>query len=376
MAVRMAPEPGEARQLAGAHSLVLDRKTAGRRLAVFAVAFCCSKTCWTHHGVEVLSQCAAVADDELHHWSVGLVHSRLVAVHTDSGVPVRVAHAWGRSSVVRETRSAAVRLQQAEAPGAAGCYRSKSEVEIYCGHRTSKGVFVPRCFACYDLHGLPLPCLLSCYRMLGRHYLAESSLVCWQPRAIWPSPSPSTLPLRSSWGPVGVAAPGKIHPSIAVEAAVGLADLWHLFAPCERSLDPVDSFLRDVLAGPAVAEEGHFVGQGLEAGVVDLGSLDLAVAAVVAISVHLCDPDLKSVVAALAILNDSVAGVHLCLVVAGSGDHIVGHVRQHRDTVHRHSHLLHIHVRWAPVHVLLCLVAVGLVGRIVDHASCRLRDVR
>lgn len=174
----MAPESEEARQLAGVHSLVLDYKTSGRRLAVFAVAFCCSKTCWIHHGVEVQSQCAVVKDDELHRWFVGLFQSRLVAVHTDSGVPVRAAHAWGRSSVVRETRSTAVRLQQVEVPGAAGCYHSKSEVEIYCGHRTLKGVFGPHCFAYYGLRGLPLPCLLSCYRMLGRHCLAAPSLVC------------------------------------------------------------------------------------------------------------------------------------------------------------------------------------------------------
>lgn len=173
-----------------------------------------------------------------------------------------------------------------------------------------------------------------------------------------------------------MAVPGKIHHSIAVGAAVGPAYLWHLFALCGRFLNRVDSFLRHVLGGSVVAEEGHFVGQGLESEVVGLGSPELAVAAVVAILVHLCNPDLKTVVAALAILNDSEAEVHLCLVVAGSEHHIVAHAHQHRDTVHWHSHLLYIHVHWVAEHILLCLVAVGLVGRIVDPAACRLLDVQ
>ena len=105
---------------------------------------------------------------------------------------------------------------------------------------------------------------------------------------------------------------------------------------------------------------------------VDLDSPDLAVAAVHEVLVHFYDPDL----AALVILNDSVVEVHLSLAVAGSEDHIADLARQHRDTVHRHSHILHMHVHWVVAHVLLCLVAVGLVGHIVDPASCRLPGVR
>ena len=117
------------------------------------------------------------------------------------------------------------------------------------------------------------------------------------------------------------------------------------------------------------------MGQVLGVEVVGLGSLDLAVAAVLGIVAHLCNPSLTSM-DALAILIDSVVVVHLCLFVADSEDHIADHSRQHRDTGHRNSHLLHIHVHWAAAHILLCLVAVGLFGQTVDHASCRLRDVR
>ena len=171
-----------------------------------------------------------------------------------------------------------------------------------------------------------------------------------------------------------MAAPGEIHRSIVVEADVALVDLWHPFALCGRFLDPVDSFRRNVLGDPAVAEVGHFAGQVLEVEVVDLGSPGLAVAAVLETLVHLCNPSLTSVVA-LAISIDSVVAAHLCLVVAGSEDHIAGHSCRDRDTVHRHSHLLHIHVHWAAARVLPCLVAVGLVGHIVDPASRMLLGV-
>lgn len=139
-------------------------------------------------------------------------------------------------------------------------------------------------------------------------------------------------------------------------------------------MDPVDSFLRDVLGDLAVAEGGHFAGQVLGIEAVDLGSPDLAVAAVLETLVHLCNPNSTSVVA-LAISNDSVVAVHLCLVVAGSEDHIAGHSCRDRDTVRQHSHLLHIHFHWVAPRVLLCLVAVGLVGHIVDPASRRLLGV-
>lgn len=174
---------------------------------------------------------------------------------------------------------------------------------------------------------------------------------------------------------MAVAAAGKIHHPIAVEAVVALTDLWHLFVPCGRFLDRVGFVLRLGLGDPAVAEEGHFAGQGLEAEVVDLGSPDLVVAVVLGTLDLLCNPDLMSVVA-LAILNDLVVAVHLCLVVAGSEDHIADLAHQGRDAVHRHSHLLHIRDHWVAAHVLLCLVVVGLVGHIVDPASCRLLDVR
>jgi hypothetical protein len=171
-----------------------------------------------------------------------------------------------------------------------------------------------------------------------------------------------------------VAAPGKIHRSIAVEAVVALADLWHPFAPCVRFLDHVD-FVRWLgLGDPAVAEEGRFAGQGLGAEVVDLGSLDLAVAAALEVLILLCNPDLTSVVA-LATANDSAVAVHLCLVVADSEDHIAGHSCRDRDTVHQHSHPQHIQFHWVAAHVLPCLVAVDPVCHIVDPASCGLLGV-
>ena len=225
MVVCMAPELEEAKQLAGARSVVLDRKAAGHRLSVFAVASCCSKTCLVHRSLGAQSRYAVAMDGELHHWSVGLDHSRLVAVHTDSNVPVQAAHERERSSVVHKTRNATVRLSQVEVTGVAGYYLSNWQVEIYYGHLTLKDVFVPRWFVYYGLHDLPIPSLPSCYRTSGKHCLAESFLVCWQPHAFWPSPSLSTLPLRFSWGPVAVAAPDEIHHLIAAEAAVDLGDL-------------------------------------------------------------------------------------------------------------------------------------------------------
>jgi len=169
-----------------------------------------------------------------------------------------------------------------------------------------------------------------------------------------------------------VAAPGRIHHSIVVEAAVALVDLWQPFAPCGHFLSPVGFVLRVGLGDRAVAEEGHFADQVLGAEVADLCSPDLVEAAVHETLVHLYNPDL----AALAILNDSVVAVHLCLVVAGSEDHTVDPARQYHDTVHQNSLLLHIHVHWVAAHVLLCLVAVGLVGHSVDPASCRLHGFR
>jgi len=168
------------------------------------------------------------------------------------------------------------------------------------------------------------------------------------------------------------AAPGKIRHSIAAEAVVALADLWQPFAPCGHFLNPVGFVVRVGLGDRAVAEEGHFANQVLGPEVVDLCSPDLAEVAVHEISIHLYNPDW----AALAILNDSMVAVHLCLVVAGSEDHTDDPARQLLGTVHQHSHLLHIHVHWVAAHVLLCLVAVGLVGHIVDPASYRLLDVR
>lgn len=169
-----------------------------------------------------------------------------------------------------------------------------------------------------------------------------------------------------------VAAPGKIRHSVAAEAVVALADLWQPFAPCGHFLNPVGFVLRVGLGDRVVDEEAHFADQVLGTEVVDLGSLDLAEAAVHETSVHLYNPDL----AALAILNDSVVAVHLCLVVAGSEYHTDDPARQLRGTVHWHTHPLHNHAHWVAAHLLLCLVAVGLVGHIVDPASYRLLDVR
>ena len=174
----MAPEHEEAKQLAGAHLDVLGRKTAGRQLSVIAVASCCLKAWLAHHGSEARSQYAVVVDDGLRHLSVVLAHSRLVAVHAGSDVPVQAAHERERSSVVHETRNATVRLSQVEVMGVAGHCLSKSQAEIYYDHRTLKDVFVPRCFVYYGLHGLPIPSLLSCYRKLEKHCPGESSLVC------------------------------------------------------------------------------------------------------------------------------------------------------------------------------------------------------
>ena len=109
MVVCMASELEEAKQLAGARSVVLDRKAAGRQLSVLAAASCCSKTCLVHRSLGAQSRYAVAMDGELHHWSVGLDHSRLVAVHADSGVPVQAAHDSERSFVVHETHSAAAR---------------------------------------------------------------------------------------------------------------------------------------------------------------------------------------------------------------------------------------------------------------------------
>lgn len=117
-------------------------------------------------------------DGEVHRWPVGLAHIRLVAAHVDSGEPVQAAHDRERSSVVHETRNAAVHLSQAVVMGVDGHCLSKSQVGIYYGHLTLKDAFVPRCFVYYGLHGLLIPCLLSCYRMLGKHCLGELLLVC------------------------------------------------------------------------------------------------------------------------------------------------------------------------------------------------------
>ena len=171
---------------------------------------------------------------------------------------------------------------------------------------------------------------------------------------------------------MSAAAPCRIRHSIATEAAVGLADLWQSLAPCGHFSGPVDFVLWVGLRDPAVAEEDRSGDQGLGAEVVDLGSLDLAEAAVHEALVHLYNLDS----AAPAILNDSVVAVHLCLVVAGSEDHTDDPARQLLGTVHRHVHLLHIHVHWIAARVLLCPVAVGLVGHIVDPARYRLLDVR
>jgi len=174
----MAPVHEGVKLLVDAHSAVLDRKTVGRQLSMLAAASCCSKTCLAHRGFEAQSQYAVVVDDELRRLSVGLDRSRLVAVHADSGVPAQAVHEQKRSSVVHETRNAIGRLSQAEVMGVAGHYLSKSQVEICYGHLTSKDAFDPRCFVCYGLHGLLIPSLLSCYRMLGKRCLGESSLVC------------------------------------------------------------------------------------------------------------------------------------------------------------------------------------------------------
>lgn len=176
MVAYMAPGYEEAKLLAGAHSAVLGRKTAGRQLSMLAAASCCSKACLAHRGSEAQNQYEVVVDDELRRLSVGLDHSRLVAVHTDSGA--QAAHEQERSSVVHETRNATVRLSQAEVMGVAGHCFSKSQVEIYYGHLTLKDAFDPHYFVHCGLHGLLIPSLLSCYQMLGKHCLGESSLVC------------------------------------------------------------------------------------------------------------------------------------------------------------------------------------------------------
>lgn len=173
--VHMAPELEEAKQHVDAHSAVLGRKTADHQLAA---ASCCSKICLPHHYSEAQSRYAVGVDDELRRWSVGLVHSHLVAVHIDLGVPAQADHGQERNSVVHETRIAVVHSSQAEVMGVAGCYLSKLEVEIYYDHLTLRDVFVPRCFVYYGLHGLLRPSLLSCSRMLGTHCLGGSSLVC------------------------------------------------------------------------------------------------------------------------------------------------------------------------------------------------------
>lgn len=178
MIEHMAPVHEGVKLLVGAHSAVLGRKNVGRQLDVLAAASCCSKAYLAHRDSEAQSLYAAVVDDELRHLSVGLDHSRLVAVHADSGVPVQGAHERERNSVVHETRNAAVRLSQAEVMGDAGHCLSKSQAEIYYGHLTLKDAFDPHCFVYYGLHGLLIPFLLSCYQMLGKHYLGESSLVC------------------------------------------------------------------------------------------------------------------------------------------------------------------------------------------------------
>lgn len=174
----MAPEHEEAKQLSGAHSAALGRKTAGRQLSVLAAASCCPKTRLAHRGSEARSQYAVGVDDELRRLPVALARSRLVAVYTDSGVPVQAAHKREQNSVVRETHNATVRSLQVEVMGVAGHCLWKSQVEIYYGHPTSKDVSVPRWFVHYGLHGPRTPSLLSCYRMLERHYLAESFLAC------------------------------------------------------------------------------------------------------------------------------------------------------------------------------------------------------
>lgn len=117
-------------------------------------------------------------DGELHRWSVGFSHSRLVAVHTDLGVPVQGARGREQSSVVHETRSTAVHLSRAEATGVADYCLSNLEVEIYYDYLTLRDVFDPRCFVYYGLHGLLRLCLLSCSRMLEMHCLGGSSLAC------------------------------------------------------------------------------------------------------------------------------------------------------------------------------------------------------
>jgi len=174
----MAPVHEGVKLLVDAHSAVLDRKTVGRQLSMLAAASCCSKTCLAHRGFEAQSQYAVVVDDELRHLFVGLDHSPLDAVHADSGVPAQAVHERERSSVVHGTRNAVVRSSQAEVMGGADHCLSKSQVEIYYGHLTLKDAFDPHYFVYCGLHGFLIPSLLSCYRMLGKHCLGESSLVC------------------------------------------------------------------------------------------------------------------------------------------------------------------------------------------------------
>ena len=173
----MAPVHEGVKLLVGAHSAVLGGKTVGRQLSVL-VGASCSRACLIHRGSEAQSLYAAVVDDELRHLSVGLDHSRLVAVHVDSGNPVQAAHERERSSVVHETRNMTVRLSQAEVMEVVGRCLSTSQVGIYYGHLTLKDAFDPHCFAYYGLHGLLIPSLPSCYRMLGKRCLEVSSLVC------------------------------------------------------------------------------------------------------------------------------------------------------------------------------------------------------
>jgi hypothetical protein len=106
--VHTGPEHEEAKQHADAHSVVLDHKTAGRQLNVLAAASCCSKTCLAHRYFEAQSRYAVGVDDELHRWSVVLVHSQLVAVHAELDVPAQAAHGQEQNPVVRETRIATV----------------------------------------------------------------------------------------------------------------------------------------------------------------------------------------------------------------------------------------------------------------------------
>ena len=122
MIEHMAPVHEGVKLLVGAHSAVFVHKNVGRQLGVLAAASCCSETYLAHHGSEAPSRYAAAVDDELRHLSVGLDHSRLVAVHADSGVHAQAAHEQGRSFVVPETRNASVRLSQAEVMGVAGHY--------------------------------------------------------------------------------------------------------------------------------------------------------------------------------------------------------------------------------------------------------------